>query len=175
MEVTCLNCQKVFNKFSCEIKKTNGNFCSQSCAATYNNKLYPKREKTNKCKSCGEIIEAKTVFCPTCIALGKHLRNGKKVREMTIDEYMKFRNNDANKYAGIRADALSLTKKREQVCQVCGYKKHVQVCHIKGIGKFDKSTIVKIVNAPENLILLCPTHHWEFDHNLLDNPGQFVR
>ena len=37
-KVECKNCNKEFFKFTCQIKKTLNNFCSQSCAATFNNK-----------------------------------------------------------------------------------------------------------------------------------------
>lgn len=36
--VNCKNCDKEFNKTKAELKKHKNNFCSQSCAATYNNK-----------------------------------------------------------------------------------------------------------------------------------------
>lgn len=36
-EVECKNCSKMFCKRCCDIKKTKNNFCSKSCAATYNN------------------------------------------------------------------------------------------------------------------------------------------
>lgn len=36
--VKCLNCNKEFNKSQSEIKKHPNNFCSKSCAASYNNK-----------------------------------------------------------------------------------------------------------------------------------------
>lgn len=35
--VNCKQCQKSFSKWIYQIKKTNNNFCSQSCAGTYNN------------------------------------------------------------------------------------------------------------------------------------------
>lgn len=35
--VFCKNCNKEFNKHSCDIKKTLNNFCTKSCAAIYNN------------------------------------------------------------------------------------------------------------------------------------------
>lgn len=38
IEVVCLNCNKQFYKRQCEIRKTPNNFCSKSCAGTYNNK-----------------------------------------------------------------------------------------------------------------------------------------
>lgn len=36
-KVNCSNCDKEFIKTNNQIKKTNNNFCSQSCSATYNN------------------------------------------------------------------------------------------------------------------------------------------
>ncbi len=36
--VNCKNCNKEFYKIRSQIKKTKNNFCSSSCAATYNNK-----------------------------------------------------------------------------------------------------------------------------------------
>lgn len=36
--VTCANCNKSFFKNQSQIKQTNNNFCSKSCAATFNNK-----------------------------------------------------------------------------------------------------------------------------------------
>jgi len=37
MKVICKNCGKVFKKMPSQIKRSKNNFCSQSCAATYNN------------------------------------------------------------------------------------------------------------------------------------------
>jgi hypothetical protein len=37
-EVACANCDTTFYKIPSQIAKTNNNFCSKSCAATYNNK-----------------------------------------------------------------------------------------------------------------------------------------
>lgn len=36
-EVTCLNCNTIFNKQLCEIKRSPKHFCSHSCNAEYNN------------------------------------------------------------------------------------------------------------------------------------------
>lgn len=38
INVSCLNCNKDFKKSLKEIKRTSNNFCSKSCAATFNNK-----------------------------------------------------------------------------------------------------------------------------------------
>ncbi len=50
-------------------------------------------------------------------------------------------------------------------CYICGYNDHFEICHIKSISSFPKSTLVEVVNQLSNLIALCPTHHWELDNN----------
>jgi hypothetical protein len=36
------------------------------------------------------------------------------------------------------------------------------------VSSFNKDILIKKINSPKNLIGLCPTHHWEFDNNVLD-------
>jgi len=55
-----------------------------------------------------------------------------------------------------------------QSCRVCGYDKHVEVCHIKAIKSFDDSATFSEVNSIHNLVFLCPNCHWEFDKGLLN-------
>jgi hypothetical protein len=43
IRVICKNCNITFEKLPCYIKKSPNNFCSKSCAATYNNKHNKKR------------------------------------------------------------------------------------------------------------------------------------
>lgn len=52
-------------------------------------------------------------------------------------------------------------------CVICGYNKHIQICHIKAVKDFESSATVLEINSKENLIALCPNHHWEFDNKLL--------
>lgn len=69
------------------------------------------------------------------------------------------------KYAYIRYTAKAwLSGKRPEICQHCGYSKHVEVCHIKPIASFSADTTLDIVNHESNLLLLCPNCHWEFDN-----------
>ena len=49
-------------------------------------------------------------------------------------------------------------------CEQCGWKHHVEVCHIKSISDFSKDTVVSVINDRSNLKLLCPNCHWLFDH-----------
>jgi hypothetical protein len=52
----------------------------------------------------------------------------------------------------------------EKKCRVCGYDKHVEVCHIKSVSSFGENYLITEINSFENLIGLCPNHHWEYDN-----------
>lgn len=66
-EVICKNCHIKFTKYNSQILKTVNNFCSKSCAATYNNSLSPKRKKQiAKPKAPKKIVLKKAVKCKTC-------------------------------------------------------------------------------------------------------------
>ena len=49
-------------------------------------------------------------------------------------------------------------------CNICGYNKHIQVCHIRSVSSFSDDSLITEINAKENLIGLCPNHHWEYDN-----------
>ena len=53
-------------------------------------------------------------------------------------------------------------------CVVCGYDKHIEIAHIKAVSEFSESSKLSEINDPNNLIALCPNHHWEYDHGLLN-------
>jgi len=53
-------------------------------------------------------------------------------------------------------------------CAICGYTNHYEICHIKSVSSFPPDAlIVKEINNINNLIALCPNHHWEFDNDIL--------
>lgn len=52
-------------------------------------------------------------------------------------------------------------------CHICGYDKHVEVAHIKAVSEFEDSATISEINSVNNLIGLCPNHHWEYDNGLL--------
>jgi hypothetical protein len=48
MIIECKQCNKRFDKQPSQIKEGSNNFCSRSCAATYNNSKFPKRKAKKK-------------------------------------------------------------------------------------------------------------------------------
>ncbi len=54
-----------------------------------------------------------------------------------------------------------------QACVVCGYRLHVEVAHRKAVSTFPGDSTLAEINHVDNLVALCPNHHWELDHELL--------
>lgn len=50
---------------------------------------------------------------------------------------------------------------------MCGYSNYFEIHHIKPIEEFKLTTKIVEVNSLNNLIALCPNHHWEADNDIL--------
>jgi predicted restriction endonuclease len=122
-------------------------FCSSSCSATYNNQ---KREKRN------DQLKIKNEKFSFLIGLTKKEFFEKK------GVYYKFRSE-------IRKHAQYVYQQNngDTFCKICGYDKHIQVCHIKSVSSFNDSELITDINDKNNLIGLCPNHHWEYDNGLI--------
>lgn len=68
------------------------------------------------------------------------------------------------KYAKINYENSNKPKK----CIVCGYDKHYEVAHIKAVSDFDDNVLISDIDNIDNLIALCPNHHWEYDNTNFD-------
>jgi predicted restriction endonuclease len=55
----------------------------------------------------------------------------------------------------------------EKKCAICGYSTHVEICHIKSVSSFDESARLSDINSIDNLVYLCPNHHYEFDNGII--------
>lgn len=211
-------CRYRYNKYNnlnnlclvCGTKTHNPKFCSSSCAATYNNSCYPKRELEGQCLDCGASISSSRKRCGNCNSIfnktkafsstqsirictickeeyiGNHLskycsrecKNSgrrKKVARFRIgydislkDAVYKY-SHKSSAFSLIRARARSVVKYNgiPLICKNCGYSKHVEVCHIKPVSSFSEDTYLSIINSTDNLVVLCPNCHWEFDNGFL--------
>jgi len=148
----CLHCGNIIEMLPHQ--KTNEvrvkKFCNQSCATTFNNMNRVKKEKPIKIKK----VRPKQ-FDYLNFLTKKELYDLRGV-------YYKFR-------ATIRRQAHHnfMTSDKPKKCIACGYEKHVEVCHIKSVSEFDDNVTISEINHIDNLIGLCPTHHWEFDNGHL--------
>jgi hypothetical protein len=163
MEHICLNCKTEFANPNKQSK-----FCTKSCAAVHNNKLFPKRKRLRKCKNCDNLVKSGHTFCETCTANKVHYSENGPIEERTLEqETVLKKHKGANRYDYIRQHAQRVMRGIPRRCKNCNYSKHVEVCHIKAIRDFDLKTKIKDINSKENLVLLCPNCHWEFDNGLL--------
>lgn len=69
-----------------------------------------------------------------------------------------------NKAMRMDAKARYLANNGEMVCKECGESRVVHVCHIKPISAFSDKDIIEDINGPDNIVVLCPTHHSLFDN-----------
>lgn len=160
---TCLNCKNTTN---------NPKFCSRSCAATYTNRISPKRKLTRKCSKCSNIVRNyRTLLCE------EHWKEYQSNKTIELENrpllyYWSKKSLESlhisSKNAHIRA--LGRYKFKELLklpCANCNYSKHVELCHIKPIKDFSETSSISEINSDSNIIQLCPNCHWEFDKGLL--------
>lgn len=124
-------------------------FCNHSCATSYCNLQKPPKEIIKK----ETIKKEKFEFI---LSLTK---------KDLIDKhgvYYKFR-------AVVRKHAHYVFNKhnKHKKCLICGYDTHVEVCHIKSVSSYDENALISEINNINNLVGLCPNHHWEYDNGLI--------
>lgn len=168
VKVKCKNCQKIFTRQKRLINGCGNKFCSQSCAATFNNKIYIKKEKIyNSCECCSATIPVNRSYCNKCVKKGKHLGGGKNILDRTLGEIIGAKEG-CSRYTSIRSNARTIMHQyTNMTCQYCGYSTHVDICHIKPINSYSLDTKVSVINDVSNLLCLCKNHHWEFDNGIL--------
>jgi len=147
------------------------------------------------CKQCGEIIKIREnervqdvksrFFCNhSCSAKFLHENKEKIIKPIKITrkknllilenvtkkELFEKRANWQSARSTIQKEARVLYNKSDKFkgCAICGYTNHYEICHIKSVSSFPPDAlIVKEINNINNLIALCPNHHWEFDNDIL--------
>ena len=152
---SCLNCGS----------STKTKFCSRSCSTSFNNRVKPKRNPEHKCIDCGKPINSKRARCREHYLLWLKT---KETKDMTLTEAIYDKHHRSSAYALVRTRARAFAKKLGlDTCEKCGYDKHVEIAHKKGISTFEGDTLISVINSKENLMALCPNCHWEYDNNLL--------
>jgi hypothetical protein len=137
-------------------------FCNHSCAASYNNLGVTRNARVaHICSDCGARVSRTNVRCRNCAV----------PETFSLEE----KGNLYHRYGEYRAKVrirnhARITYKRHLLpvkCYACDYSHHIEVCHKTAISDFSDLCTVKEINAPNNLIGLCPNCHWELDNGLL--------
>lgn len=130
-----------------------------------------RKQYSIECTKCGSLCMRdkdslkKNVFCSRKCFDVFHF--GYSSENTTLADIYYSNSYKSNAWSKVRGQARSIIKKLNITqCQHehCDYDKHVQVCHRRAISDFPLDTPLSVVNAIDNLIVLCPNHHWEFDN-----------
>lgn len=155
-------CQPEQNANSIKQKK----FCNHSCAAIYNNTH--RKKKQYFCQKCGVLIGEGYENCAHRKCCDKCASRATDWSQISYGYAKSLRLYQVNSRIRELARTKYYKTHPQLKCEICGYAKHVEVHHIKGISTFSDETPVSVINDDSNLIGLCPNHHWEIEHNLLD-------
>lgn len=149
----------------CLAPTSNPKFCSRSCSAIFQNKEKPRRKRIPRyCRNCQIILahEERSTFCIDC-------RFSRANANKTIGELIGKRRYQKHSQIRNMAREFFMRVTENLSCAVCGYDKHIEVCHIRPMYSFSEDSLVSEVNHIDNLLGLCPNHHWEFDKGFLDH------
>lgn len=171
-------------------------FCNKSCAAQYNNKnrkysrarinLMPDEELIDaflQSSSISEFAEKigynretlkEDYVIKRLNALEINLNDLKqRTRDRMFSTYTKGEAFALRKsWQSVRSSIARLAREeyqksdRPKHCIVCGYP-HYEVAHIKAVSDFSDDTLISDINSIDNLIGLCPNHHYEYDNGIL--------
>jgi hypothetical protein len=170
--VNCYTCGSPIYKSPRALRTSEIYFCSRKCSCTEGNKQrwenHVSVSKNITCDLCGYSRDYKTEHCPNC----KRIQKDEEDRKITIGRLKhKYRNNGQFVH-WYSSEVRGLNRKWNKdllqfPCQRCGYKTHVELCHIHPISEFEDCTSLGYINRKENNLVLCPNHHWEFDNKII--------
>ena len=111
------------------------------------------------CK-CGKKIKKSAEFCRPCYNEIYGIHNKSK------GDLIKARSNwwTARVPIAKHARKVYLNSGKSLECALCKYNLYVEICHIKPVSEFRDTDILADINSIDNLVALCPNHHWEFDN-----------
>ncbi len=172
MKVVCENCKTEFDKPNWLIKRSTHHFCSRKCGCARANEIrwknHIKLSDKYKCNRCGKPRDCRSTgtICNNC----RNQQSKEKGMLLTVGELKQKHNKRHGRWysAEIRSFARSWNPELVNFpCQKCGYSLHTEICHIKPITSFPDNATLGEVNNENNLLVLCPNDHWEFDAGLL--------
>ena len=122
------------------------------------------------CLNCGIEFRAykpRLRFCSRpCASRFKSSRS--IINSRTKKDLFSSRKNYQSARSTIRKHAYRVWSESNQKCEcsVCGYSLYVEIAHKRAVSDFPDEATIQDINAIDNLVALCPNHHWEFDHKI---------
>ena len=197
VQVICENCGKEFeieNKYY-NRSKTKKFYCCISCSCEANRKKTSIIDKINDVEFIKIVKDSKSLrdICSKlgykdisgyttkaikerCFHLGidfpmcNNVKGNRAIKNKTKGEILNSRKSYQSYRSAIRKDAEKTFDELDGIykCCVCGYDKHIEIAHVKSVSDFESDTLISEINHINNIIPLCPNHHWEFDNKKMD-------
>jgi len=136
----CLECGKEFTP-TMGLNK----ICSEECRMNRKNRKRRKSKQIRKCIWCEEEFEAADHRKKYCSVKCKRSFQSKFRKDHVL------RN---------RVKRIGFKKLLPNECEICGFSRVIQYAHIVSVKDGG-------VEERDNLLALCPNHHWLYDHNEL--------
>ena len=139
----------------CHTSTTNPKFCTSSCAATHNNRLFPKRSMQGRCMICGSKTPSSRRYCTTC----RKREWGIESEQEYIKRWLAGRIHPRTKSGQIPTMIRRyLLEQCKHACPDCGWAKINSVT-----GKVPLTVDHRggncNNNSPDNVRILCPSCH----------------
>lgn len=171
----CKECQSVIcvkdNQQPGEARKKK--FCNRSCAASFNNRKYPKRLRDERtiCR-CGNKKDFHAKLCHDCMCVERLAQAEKKPIKEFFNE-----GNARIKYSAIRTWARTAMRiwGVEKCCAICGFSIVIEIHHWERISDCSEDSLLGEVNSRENMDYLCPNDHAMAERGLLTKPDKKIR
>jgi hypothetical protein len=150
----CLNCNVEFSVTKGNDKKYNHKFCSNSCSATYNNKLRTATIKNKNCLYCDNELKTGTKYCNgTC--------QSKYIKQNILNDWL------TGQHLGtVNGGSLKLLSVVREYIINRAFNK-CEECDENRVNPYSGKSILTIDhidgdasnNKPNNLKVLCPSCH----------------
>ena len=146
VEIECKTCGEKVEK---PPSRANRKFCSSDC--------YNRGQKLGKTSHSGRRVEYVKVECDECGEIMEKTPSSAEHRERDFCDRECYANWSAGYQKKQVGKRQRKRERKEKDCEICGYSRYVEVCHIvpssRG-GTFHES----------NILFLCPNHHRLLDH-----------
>lgn len=147
--------------------RRNNKFCSHSCSAKFNNlgvkRFFGEPRDLTSCMNCQKLTKNYKFCSKKC-----YIESNQSIGEISKGDFFKKRKTWQSARSCIRKHAEKIYKNSGKPFKCfCGYDTHIEICHKKSVSDFSDEALIKEINNIENLVSLCPNHHWEFDNGIL--------
>lgn len=185
----CANCNKEIYKTPGVLKKNKGNrvFCSQSCAAIYNNSHNTDRKfgpsQVKACKYCPTIVGSKKTVCEACIEIRAEEKNKRKIEKLSAKCDICLNKKEIKIICRSCKMLLRRLKSKKKCieykggkCNICGYNKSFRALAFHHINPKLKSFGISnnlygnwdnLKKELDKCLLLCANCHAEFHSKLI--------